>query len=86
MKHYLQPRILRRGDPVTLFIKKDGIDSFWLGAYHELRLRKDTSKPYRGEGREYHAASEMRITKAAYEALLAEAKYNYLRYKLIKDQ
>lgn len=80
MKHYLAPRIMRRGQPVLVFIKKDEdvTDHYWLGCYHDIIPLKRRSR-YSGEGWEYNQVSEERISKNAFDALKEDAKKAYAR-------
>jgi hypothetical protein len=85
MRHYLHPRVMRRGNPVLMFISNDrseatGKSRYELGVFHDIQPRLKPG-PYSGEGTEYNASCAMRISKTLFDALKAEAKANYERYQ-----
>jgi len=82
MKTFLFPKVLRRGQPVLFFVKKEKSLSkkgylFWLGLYHEL-----SPSPFTGDGSDYGSVSEVQISEKLYNAFLREAKYNQEKYKV----
>lgn len=83
-KTYLQPRHLRRGQPVIAFVTMEvspgaTYKSYWLGTYSYLKTRVDT-RPYRGEARDYNDHHKVRITEDFYQAFLEESYGQHLKY------
>ena len=82
-KIYLMPRILRRGNPIMHFIRKEksngGELMYWLCTYSELYGAHHGRKS--GNGTDYHHLSSVRISEDAYASLVKDSKANFNKYK-----
>lgn len=86
MKTYLEPVILRRGQPIIHFIDHDKM-GFWLGTYYQLATLRTpileglSNRKYAGVGNEYNGVVRTRISGDLYRALLKESKANRAIFK-----
>ena len=76
---YLYPLVMRRGQPVLLYVELRKGNTFWLCASHML-------KPYNGKSAngnitDYQARHASDISEECYDAFVKEAADNARRYK-----
>lgn len=80
-KHYLYPQAMRRASSTLTFIQREKWIhargwSYLLGTYSGLIRRPGQQMPFQGWCKEYENCHTQRISKDAYDALLADSLHN----------